>query len=100
MSIHGIDVSATMTSGQITDSEAERVYSSLEQNFALKSVDMCVDLEANSLAFLFGVESPDWAADAEEFVRGVVTDALEKAFGDGGEVAAPHFSEARVGAFC
>jgi hypothetical protein len=100
MSIHGIDVTATLTSSRITDSEAERVYLSLEQNFALKSVDMFVDQDANTLSFLFGVESPDWAADAEEFVRGVVTDALTKAFSDGNEVATPHFSEARVGAFC
>lgn len=100
MSIHGIEVTVTVTAGQITDDEAERVYTSLESNFALKSIDMFINAERTEFSFLFGVESPDLGTDTEEFAQGVITDALTKALGGTGEESsAVEFSNALVGSF-
>lgn len=83
MSIHGFKVTATRNSGRITEEEAERIYDSLHSNFALKSIDMFMDEDENTFTFMLGVECPDWVeSDKIDFVRGVASDAMEKAITD------------------
>lgn len=101
MIIQGIEVTAELSSGPITEEEAERIYVSLEANFAIKSIDMAIDFEANTLGFLFGVENPGLTGN-DEFVKEIVNDALMKAFGEqeeGGVPLSPTFSEGLIGAF-
>lgn len=101
MIIQGIEVTAELSSRPITEEEAERIYISLENNFAIKSIDMSIDLDANTLGFLFGVENPGLTGD-DELVKEIVNDALTKAFREqeeDGEALSPTFSEGLVGAF-
>src|SRR6201989_3290907 len=102
MAIHGIEVSATVAEATpITEHEAERIYRSLESNFAIKSIDMLADFDANALTFLFGAEWPAFCENTDEFVREVIGDALAKAFarGDDSTPLTPAFTETRIGAF-
>lgn len=102
MKVQGVKVTATANDGHhITDEEAERIYLSLENNFAIKSIDMFMDQDLGTIDFLLGVEKADWANDSDEFLRGVVNDALTRAFGGDTpeEAVAADFREELVGAF-
>lgn len=101
MIIQGIEVTAKLSSRPITEEEAERVYRSLEANFAIKSIDMSIDFDSNTIDFLFGVENPGLTG-GDEVVQEIVNDALFKAFGEQAEgdvPLSPTFSEGLVGAF-
>lgn len=95
MSMFGLEVTATIAA-PLDDSEAERIYTSLASNFAIKSIDMAIDAANGSIDFLLGVESPSFCEDHEEFVRGVAQDALHRAFNSGEPAGEADFSETQI----
>lgn len=80
MSTQGIEVEVTFRQpAPFTDEWLEAIYTSLEKNFALVSVDMCVNEDESKIGFLFGVNN---ALDTEDFTENVARDAIEKAMRD------------------
>jgi hypothetical protein len=97
MSIQGIGVTAVFD-GELTEDQVEHIYTSFDNNFAIKSVDMATDFDKSEISFLFGVEVPE--GFGESFASEVIDDALRNAFtGEDGSLASPQITENLVGAF-
>ncbi len=80
MSIRGIKISATFEPPMpFTDEWLEAVYTSIENNMAIVSIDMFADEEKSTIRFHFGIDS---FLDSESFVEDVAREALDKAFAD------------------
>lgn len=80
MSIEGIGVAVKFVPPvPFTDEWLDAVYSSIEKNMAILSVDMFVEEELGEIRFHLGVENP---FGSEDFTLGVARDAIDKAFQD------------------
>lgn len=80
MSMRGIAITARPVAPHVmTEEELERIYVSLEGNMALRSIDMFIDFDDNSVRFHFGIDLPT-GLDSEDFLVDVANDALDKAF--------------------
>lgn len=80
MSIQGIQVGVVFEPpAPFTDEWLDAVYSSLEKNMAIVSLDMQVREDEGKVLFLFGVDS---SLGDEDFVENVTREAIEKALSD------------------
>ncbi len=76
--INGIEVVLRFTPpAPFTEEWIDSLYSSLEQNMAIKSIDMFVKEETGELRFLLGIEGFDHCDD--DFFTGVASEAVEHA---------------------
>lgn len=104
MSMQGIEIVARMVPpARVTEEKAERIYSCLQENFAIKSVDMFLDEDDNSIRFLFGIEVTSVVSDEDAFVEEVAEEALNRAFAvaddNGPTLIGPELIGSRVLAF-
>lgn len=100
MSIQGIRIGVKFQPPVLfTDEWIDAIYTSLEKNMALVSVDLFMDEDNGGIDFLLGVDN---FLDGDDFCEGVARDAIEKAFEDAaGPNNAPDsaVSAERVGEF-
>jgi len=100
MSLHGVEFTAQKVgNAPITDDELDQIFSSLESNMAIRSVNIATDVDAGKLSFLFAVDCPT-GLDAESLVPGIVEDALESALGGTVGSSFKHEGLTRTVAFC
>lgn len=97
--INGIFVTATFEERfAFEDGWLEKIYTSVQRNMAVVSVDMFTDEDALSISFHLGIDAT--LGTSEEFVEDVARDALDKAFRDAadGEQEAEEHPVLRSGA--
>jgi hypothetical protein len=81
MTICGVEFKATFDlPATFTDEWLDAVYTSLEKNMAIESIDMVVNEEAGEIAFVFGID--DFLESGAEFIMDVGRTALDRAFED------------------
>lgn len=97
MKIKGVEVTASLTEGQLTEELLETVYLSVSDNFVFCSVDMSADFDTNSISFLIGVQMED-EFSSDELAADLVMDALNIAL-DGTNEREAKFTERKVVAF-
>ena len=93
MSTKGIEV--VVQSGPLTDERLEHVYTSLASNWIFCSIDMAVNEDESEITFLFGVAMSD-GMDSDDLARGVIEDALNKAFDNTTDESMPEFHSVGV----
>jgi len=104
MAIHGVEIVVSMNPpANVSEEKAEKIYTCLTENFAMKSVDMFIRDGGNSLTFLLGIETLALTSSDEEMAHDISREALERAFevaeGQGTSLFGLEISQSRTGVF-
>ncbi|MEO2134109.1 hypothetical protein [Microbacterium sp.] len=80
MSIQGIGIDVTFVPPvPFTDEWLDAVYTSLEKNMAIVSIDMFVTEDEGRISFTLGIDNP---FGSDDFTENVAREAIDKAFAD------------------